>query len=118
MSDSPSPDLFKKLGFKSGETVYVEDTPDWYSVFAEANGVETSADLTAEHAHLFFSDKNDLQEFLKQSNINDIKKSLWISWPKKIGKLKSNISEHDVRSSLLRLGWVDVKVAAIDRRKS
>jgi hypothetical protein len=114
MISSPMPDLFKKLGFMPGETIYMEDTPGWYSDFAEANGLEISADLPAVHAHLFFTDIHDLQVFLKESDLNDIANSLWVSWPKKDGTLKSNISDTDIRSALLNLGLVDVKVAAID----
>jgi len=43
--------LIKKLGFAPGETVYVEDTPTWYSAFADDNGLELTPGLPASHVH-------------------------------------------------------------------
>ena len=39
---------------------------------------------------------------------------VWVSWPKKSAKLGSDITEDTVRALALPLGFVDVKVCAID----
>ena len=39
---------------------------------------------------------------------------LWVSWPKKASKRPTDISEDGVREVVLPIGWVDVKVCAID----
>ena len=39
---------------------------------------------------------------------------LWISWPKKASKVPTDITEDTVRELALPLGWVDVKVCAVD----
>ncbi|MEZ5666459.1 MAG: DUF3052 domain-containing protein [Alphaproteobacteria bacterium] len=40
---------------------------------------------------------------------------LWVSWPKKASPLFRDLTEDGIRAVLLPTGWVDVKVAAIDR---
>lgn len=39
---------------------------------------------------------------------------LWVSWPKKASKLTTDITEATLRELALPLGWVDVKVCAVD----
>ena len=39
---------------------------------------------------------------------------LWVAWPKKASKVPTDITEDVVREVALPLGWVDVKVCAID----
>jgi hypothetical protein len=106
--------LVDKLGFKPGDSVFVEDTPDWYSEFTDENQLELEPGLPATHAHIFCSKKSELTAFLKQYALEDIEKSLWLSWPKQASGMKSDIGEQDLRDAILPLGWVDVKVAAID----
>lgn len=106
--------LVEKLGFAPGDTIFVETTPDWYSDFADKNGLELTPGLPANHAHIFCHAKVNLERFLHENNLNNISKSLWLSWPKQSSGVKTNVSEHDLRNALLPLGWVDTKVAAVD----
>ncbi len=39
---------------------------------------------------------------------------LWISWPKKASKVPTDITEDVIREEALPLGFVDVKVCAVD----
>jgi hypothetical protein len=39
---------------------------------------------------------------------------VWVCWPKKASKMPTDLDEHKVRDLGLELGFVDVKVAAID----
>ena len=106
--------LIQKLGFQPGDTVFVETTPDWYSKFADENGLDLTSGLPATHAHIFCESKQDLLDFLNQNSLEDIEKSLWLSWPKKSSGVKADVNDHDFREQVLPTGWVDVKVAAID----
>lgn len=106
--------LFEKLDFAAGDSIFVDTTPDWYSQQAEAAGCEISADLPATHAHLFFASRAELKDFLADYDINDIEKSLWVSWPKKSSGIKTDLTEQTFRDVILPLNWVDTKVAAID----
>jgi hypothetical protein len=106
--------LADKLGFKPGDSVFVEDTPDWYSEFADESRVDLEPGLPATHAHIFCYRLAYLTDFLKDNELEDIEKSLWLSWPKQSSGMKTDISEQDLRDAILPLGWVDIKVAAID----
>lgn len=110
----PTTNLLKKLDFKEGESVYVEYTPDWYSEFARQSGFILTHNLPSIHAHLFFRSREELSDFLGRTEVKDIKKSMWVSWPKKSGQLQSDLSENHLRSAIQSRGWVDIKVAAID----
>lgn len=39
---------------------------------------------------------------------------IWASWPKKASKVPTDITEDAIRAACLPLGWVDVKVCAVD----
>jgi hypothetical protein len=39
---------------------------------------------------------------------------VWVSWPKKSSGVISDVDENAVRRIALPLGWVDVKVCAVD----
>jgi hypothetical protein len=106
--------LVTKLGFNPGDTIFVEDTPDWYSTFVDENGLELTPALPATHAHIFCASSDDLTSFLASNTLSDIEKSLWLSWPKKASGVKSDLTEQDFRNAILPLGWVDIKVAAVD----
>ena len=43
---------------------------------------------------------------------------LWVSWPKKAARVATDITEDVIRAEALPLGWVDVKVCAVDERWS
>lgn len=107
-------DLASKLGFMAGDTVFVETTPDWYTDFADAEGLELEAGLPATHAHIFCEHEAELADFLEYNAIDDIEKSLWISWPKKSSGKQTDLGEDMIREAILPLGWVDTKVAAVD----
>jgi hypothetical protein len=107
-------ELAAKLGFEPGDSVFVETTPDWYTVFADENGLELEAGLPATHAHIFAATKAELTDFLKDNALQGIEKSLWVSWPKKESGKQTDLGENDIRAAILPIGWVDTKVAAID----
>ena len=40
--------------------------------------------------------------------------TVWVSWPKKSSKVPTDITEDVIRAICLPMGWVDVKVCAVD----
>ena len=40
--------------------------------------------------------------------------ALWVAWPRRASKLATDMTDHAVRDIALPMGWVDVKVCAID----
>jgi hypothetical protein len=40
--------------------------------------------------------------------------AFWVAWPKRASKMATDMTEDAVREIALPIGWVDVKVCAID----
>jgi len=40
--------------------------------------------------------------------------TIWVSWPKKSARVPTDVTEDAIRESALPLGFVDVKVCAVD----
>lgn len=110
--------LGKKLGFKAGAALWAVGTPP--SVRAEIE--ETVAPAYVAHpikglagAHLFHvraaklaADLTKLRPLLAPEGM------IWVSWPKKAAKVETDITEDVIRALALRMGYVDVKVCAVD----
>ena len=114
--------LFRKLGIKSGHSVYLQNPPGNYLAlltglpnvhFVET--FETRVDLI----HLFTNNFNELAESLDDFQ-NRIKEDgmIWVSWYKKSAKLPTELTEDIIREIALRLKLVDVKVCAVDEKWS
>jgi len=114
MSDQSDKTLAEKLGFAAGDTVFVETTPGWYTEFADEAGIELEPGLPATHAHIFCRSRSELDIFLHENDLPQIEQSLWISWPKKTGSIRSDLTDQKIRDAILPAGWVDTKVASID----
>ena len=39
---------------------------------------------------------------------------VWVSWPKKASKVETDITEDTIRAVALPMGFVDIKVCAVD----
>ena len=76
---------------------------------------ETRATDNAQFIHVFATRKNELAKTLRtlRKNIAD-NGILWISWPKKASGVPTDIVEETIRDVALPLGFVDVKVCAVD----
>jgi hypothetical protein len=115
--------LFKKLGFKSGQLVYLQNPPaDYFELLGDLPGeihfvdnLETKVDLI----HLFTNNFNELSESLDelQNRIKD-EGMIWVSWYKKAAKLPTELTEDLIRETALKLKLVDVKVCAVDEKWS
>ena len=110
-SDTP---LLQKLGYKAGQTVLLFNAPDWFKQLLEDERVDTRVHLPTDHAHIFAIAQSDLHAFLEPEELNKIAGSLWVSWPKKTSGIATDVTEQALRDMVLPLGWVDIKVAAVD----
>jgi hypothetical protein len=106
--------LVDKLGYKPIDTVYVYNAPKDFLDYLKEEHVVGSHGLPALWAHGFFKSKSELHTFLDSIALDGIEKGLWVSWPKKTSKVKTDLIEQVFRDAILPLGWVDTKVAAID----
>jgi hypothetical protein len=110
--------LAKKLGIKEGSTISLFHQPGYYfELFTDfpENVEVVNKLLNVDLVHYFTKDKEQLERDISTLK-NQIKSNgmIWISWPKKSSKVKTDITEDLVRSIALKNGLVDVKVCAVD----
>jgi hypothetical protein len=110
--------LARKLGLADDMRVFVVNMPA--SVRAEIE--ETAAprfvmraSLGIEAAHLFVLRAAALKDRLRRlRSVLARDGMIWVSWPKKAAKVETDITEDVIRALALPLGFVDVKVCAVD----
>jgi hypothetical protein len=112
--------LAKKLGIDEGASVAVVGA-------APKNYAELVAPLPpgatlvkkppkdASFVHLFATARADLARHLAALRTTIAQNGVvWVSWPKKSAKVATDITEDVIRDVALPLGFVDVKVCAVD----
>jgi hypothetical protein len=66
-------------------------------------------------AHLFHTKASALAADLKALRTKLAANGMvWVSWPKKAAKVETDITEDVIRKVALPMGYVDVKVCAVD----
>jgi hypothetical protein len=112
--------LAQKLGIKAGQRVVMINGPAAYrkllSPLPEAVSFSTKVDSDTTFIHLFVSERKTLEKELKRLRklIADTG-TLWVSWPKKSSGVATDVTEDVIREVALPLGFVDVKVCAVDQ---
>ena len=108
--------LAKKLSLKDGMTAWFHAMPP--SVRAEIGAVALVEQATpdgVQAAHVFTTERTELARQLADLRHRIARDGfVWISWPKKASKVQTDISEDVIRDLCLPMGWVDVKVCAVD----
>jgi hypothetical protein len=109
--------LAKKLSLKDGMTAWFHAMPD--SVRAEIGEValdeRDAPEAGLQAAHIFTTDRAELDHLLTElRTLIDPAGFVWVSWPKKASKVPTDITEDVIREICLPMGWVDVKVCAVD----
>ena len=110
--------LAKKLGLRDGAQLYAKGMPA--SVRAEI--AETASPKYVSRpanglaaAHIFHTRARDLEADLKAlRSMLASDDQVWASWPKKVAKIETDITEDTIRRLALPMGYVDVKVCAVD----
>ncbi|MDO3644112.1 DUF3052 family protein [Mucilaginibacter sp. L3T2-6] len=111
--------LAKKLGIKPGFNIRLINAPEnYFKLFAdlpEDLRVNNETFEPKDLIHFFTREKDEyfsmltgLRSQLKPGGM------IWISWPKKSSKVKTDISEDVIRDFALQNGLVDIKVCAVD----
>jgi hypothetical protein len=66
-------------------------------------------------AHIFVTEAARLADLLTQLRTTIAANGfVWVSWPKRAAKVPTDISEDIIRAIALPMGWVDIKVCAVD----
>jgi hypothetical protein len=110
--------LAKKLGFAEGLSVHVSGAPEGYDdLIGDTPGIvwRRTPGTRLDLAHVFLRERSRLEKalpkFLKAVAPNG---AIWVSWPKRVSGVKTDITEDVIREIALPLGLVDVKVCAVD----
>jgi len=109
--------LAGKLGFKPGSSVWFHAIPDDIHLEVASNDfIELDAPRAGLNtAHVFTASRIELQTLLTRlRSLIDPAGFVWVSWPKKVSKVPTDITEDTIREVALPMGFVDVKVCAID----
>ncbi|HZH44000.1 MAG TPA: DUF3052 domain-containing protein [Lysobacter sp.] len=111
--------LARKLGLRDGSRVLALDAPsayrDWLAPLPPGVRFVDSADATVDIAHVFATERDALQAQLHALRaVLRADATVWVSWPKKASKVPTTVSEDVVRELAFPLGYVDVKVCAVD----
>lgn len=110
--------LRKKLGVVAGQSTWRRAMPE--AIADEIDGDDPPLLLDAPvtglaMAHLFVTEAAVLQaDLARLRGLLAPNGMVWVSWPKKASKLPTDISEDDIRRIALPMGFVDVKVCAVD----
>lgn len=111
--------LAKKLGVRVGQNAWQSGMPA--SVLAEIEAEEpsvifsTAPEPPLDFAYLFTRSRSELEETLV-----NLRKLLaptgivWVSWPKKLSKVPTDITEDVIREVAIPMGFVDIKVCAVN----
>jgi len=111
--------LGKKLSLKDGMRVWFDGMPD--GVRAEIDGYgltlieEAPASPGLNAAHIFCPERAMMEKQLTALRGQiDPAGQVWVSWPKKASKVPTDISENIIREICLPMGFVDIKICAVD----
>jgi hypothetical protein len=111
--------LARKLSLKDGMRTWWCNMPD--SVRAEIGREGLALEMLdlpeppVEAAHLFVTERAVLDcELRLLLPLLASDGFVWVSWPKKAAKVPTDITEDVIRAVALPLGFVDVKVCAVD----
>ena len=111
--------LTQKLGIKPGMVVVAIDAPENYRKLLEPipSGVNfaTRPVGNTRFVHVFVTRRSELTEqlsILRRKIAEDA--AVWVSWPKKSSGVATDITEDVIRAVALPLGFVDVKVCAVN----
>jgi hypothetical protein len=112
--------LAKKLGYRPGLSVHLHEAPAHYQKILALDDPKAIAWLKepvpgVQFIHVFTTEFAELGKLLavyRQRLAPD--GAVWVSWPKKAAKVPTDITEDRVRERALPLGFVDIKVCAVD----
>jgi hypothetical protein len=110
--------LAAKIGIKEGHRVQLIGAPPGWTIDDLPSNVKVfrrRPATTVDVAIAFFEDAASLLRAIGTlAEVITPDGSLWIAWPRRAAGHRSDVTDHVVRSAVLPLGLVDVKVAAFD----
>lgn len=111
--------LAAKLGIKASCEVVLVGAPEGYrerlQPLPEAVRFATKPSASSQIVHIFVTRRAELAKALASyRRVLSPQAAVWVSWPKKASRVPTEITEDTVRELALPLGFVDIKVCAVD----
>ena len=111
--------LAKKLGIRAGSRVHTIDAPpayrEWLAPLPDGVQFEAKPGAHTDIVHLFVTERTVLDGRLARlRKVLGPESMVWVSWTKKAAKVPTDITEDTIRELALPLGFVDIKVCAVD----
>jgi len=111
--------LARKLGIGAGARLWPVGAPRGYRALLAPLPVGVrflrTGDAATDVAHLFVTRRAELARLLGHCRTAlRPDAAVWVSWPKQSSGVPSEVGEGTVRELALPLGFVDVKVCAVD----
>ena len=111
--------VVQKLGIKPGFRIFAAGAPAPYGdIVGELPAQVTIVPrlwATVDMVHVFVTEAAALGDKLPAyRDAIEPDGMVWVSWPKKSSHVLTDLTDHVVRRTGLRLGLVDIKVCAID----
>ncbi len=113
----------EKLDIRKNENICLIDVDEsFYSLFEEnVENYNIGSRITRETklTLIYLKEENNVAPFLRYylENSRD-DSSLWLCWPKKKGKIKTNLTQKFIRDTALGFGLVDYKICSINNNWS
>ena len=110
--------LAKKLGIKPGNQIKLVNAPAYYlDLFTDfpADVQFEDDEVEKDLIHFFIKQAEEFYKLLPQLK-TEIRPdgTIWVSWPKKASKVKTDITENMIRDYAISIGLVDIKVCSVD----
>ena len=112
--------LWKKLGYRDGLVAWVKNGPaNYVSLLNFPRDLSVTWVARPKRGigfvHLFATARSELEKNLRLLwEQLDRAGTVWVSWPKKSAGVSTDITEDVIRQVALPLGFVDIKVCAVD----
>jgi len=108
--------LAKKLGIREGSTVALLGAPRGFTIPGLPPGttLRRSARGRTDVTLWFVKSAAELSDRVGDMATRAGGSALWICWPKRASGVRTDVTEHAVRSAGLANGLVDFKIGAID----
>jgi len=112
--------LWKKLGYCTGTSAYVDGAPSRYASLLDLPADVRVAWLARpkpglRFVHVFATRASGLRTKLTSYRRKiDPGGVIWVSWPKKSSGVATDVTEDVIRELALPMGLVDIKVCAVD----
>lgn len=111
--------LLRKLGIREGTQIVALNPPDGYASLL--GSLPAGAQIVSEprgrvsFVHFFTLSAAELRSALTRLRAKLASDGMiWVSWPKRASKIPTDVTENVIRDVALPMGFVDVKVCAVD----